>query len=60
MPAQQTVAATAPADERILWRARGDIGGGMHRGSESELEVAASTKAVWWGMRPARLMMHLF
>jgi len=39
------VAAAAPADERIYWRARGDIGGGMHRGSE--LGAAASTKAVW-------------
>jgi len=32
--ALQTVAAAAPADERISWRARGDIGGGVHRGSE--------------------------
>jgi len=60
MRSLQTVAATAPADERISWWARGDIGGGVHRGSlgdselhttlagHSELAAAASTKAVWW------------
>jgi len=26
----QAVAAVVPADERISWRARGDIGGGVH------------------------------
>jgi len=26
--------AAAPADERICWWARGDIGGGVQRGSE--------------------------
>jgi len=45
MPLLQAVAAAAPADERISWRARGDIGGGVHRGSE--VRAAASTKAVW-------------
>jgi len=58
MPALQAVAAAAPADERILWWARGDIGGGVHRGSE--LGAVASLKAVWWGMRLARLLTHLF
>jgi len=62
MPSLQAVAvavaAAAPADERISWRARGDIGGGVHRGSE--LGAAASTKAVLWGMRLASLLTHLF
>jgi len=57
MPAPQTVAAAATADERICWRARVDIGCGVHRGSE--LGTAASTKAVWWGMRLASLLTHL-
>jgi len=47
MHALQVVAATTLADERISWWARGDIGGGMHRGVE--LGAAASTKAVWIG-----------
>jgi len=34
MPALQMVAAAAPADEHISWRAKGDIGSGVHRGSE--------------------------
>jgi len=37
------VAVAALADERICWRVRGDVGGGVQRGSE--LGVAASTKA---------------
>jgi len=61
MRSLQVVAAAAMADERISWQARGDIGGGVHRGSlgdselrttlagHSELGAAASTKAVWWG-----------
>ena len=28
-----------PADERISWRARGNIGGGMHRGSLGDSEL---------------------
>jgi len=44
MPALQTVAAAAPADKHISWRARGDISGGMRRGSE--LGAVAWTKAV--------------
>jgi len=58
MPALKTVAAAAPADECILWRARGDIVGGMHRGPE--VGAVASTMAVWWGMRLSSLVMHLF
>jgi len=52
------VAAVAPADERICWWARGDIGGGVQRGSE--LVSAASTKAVWSDLRLASLLTHLF
>jgi len=52
------VAAAAPADECICWWARGDIGGGVQRGSE--LGAAASTKAVWWDWRLASLLTHLF
>jgi len=37
------VAVAALTDERICWRVRGDVGGGVQRGSE--LGVAASTKA---------------
>jgi len=44
MPVLQTVVAAALADERISWQVRGDIGGGVHRGSE--LRAAASIKAV--------------
>jgi len=58
MPALQMVAAAAPVDERISWRARGDISGGVHRGSE--LGAAVSTKAVWWGIRLGSLLTHLF
>jgi len=29
----------APADERISWRARGDIGGGVQRGSLGDSEL---------------------
>ena len=58
MPSLQAVAAAAPANERISWRARGDIGGGVQRGC-SELGAAASTKAVWWGLRLASLLTHL-
>jgi len=28
-----------PVDERISWRARGDIGGGVHRGSLGDSEL---------------------
>ena len=52
------VAAASPADERICWRARGDIRGGVQRGSE--LEMAALTKAVWWDLRLASVLTHLF
>jgi len=50
---------------------RGDISGGVHRGSlgdselcmtfagHSELGAAASTKAEWWDMRLASLLTHL-
>jgi len=58
MPALQTVAAAAPADERISWRSRCDIGGGMQR--VSELGAAASTTPYGGGMRLASLLMHLF
>jgi len=57
MPALQAVAAAASADERISWWASGGIGGGLQRGSE--LGAAASTEAVWWGMRLASLLTHL-
>jgi len=60
MPALQTVAAAAPADECIAWRARaprGDIGGGMQRGSK--VGAAATTKAVWWDLRLASLLTFL-
>jgi len=57
MCALQAIAAAAPADARISWRARGEISGGVHRGSE--LGAAASTKAVWWGMRLASPLTHL-
>jgi len=58
MPALQGLAAAAPSDERISCRAMGDIGGGMHQ--DLELGAVASTKAVWWRMRFASLLMHLF
>ena len=58
MPVLLTTAGAVPADKRISWWYRGDIGGGVHRGSE--LGAAASTKAVWWGMHLASLLMHLF
>ena len=63
---------TAAADERISWRPRGDIGGGVHRGSLGDLKLhitlaghlelgaAASTKAVWWDLLLASLLMHLY
>ena len=51
------VAAAAPADEHICYRARGDIGGSVR--GRSELGPAALTKAVWWGMCLASLLMHL-
>jgi len=59
-------------DERISWRARGDIGDVVHRGSlgdselrttlawHSEMGAAASTKAVWWDLRLASMLTHLF
>jgi len=71
MRSLQAVAAVAPADERISWRARGDSGGGVQRGSlgirnyervsggYSELGAAASTKTVWWHLRPASLLTRL-
>jgi len=52
------VAAAAPADERICWHARGDIGGGVQGGSE--LGAEASTEAIWWDLRLASLLTHLF
>jgi len=55
MPALQMVASAVSADERISWQVRGDIGSGMHQGSEGT-GVAALTKAVWWGMRLANLL----
>ena len=66
---QQQRAATA--DERISCRARGDIGDGVQRGTlgdselrttlggHSELEAAASTKAVWEDLRLASQLTHL-
>jgi len=57
MPALQMVASVAPADERISWRARGDIGSGMHQGLEGT-GAASLTKAVWWGMRLANLFLR--
>jgi len=33
MPALEAAAAAAPVDERISWRASGDIGGGVQRGA---------------------------
>jgi len=53
------VAAAAPADERICWRARGGIGGGVQRGSELGAASSAN-KAVWWDLRLASLLKHLF
>jgi len=41
----------------FLWRARGDIGGGVQRGLE--LGPAASTKAVWWDLHLASVLMDL-
>jgi len=49
----------AAADEHISWRARGDIGGGVHQGSELGA-AAASTKAIWWDLHLASLLTHLF
>jgi len=51
------VAAVALADEHICWWARGDIVSSVQRGSE--LGAVASTKAVWWDLRLASLLMHL-
>jgi len=62
----------AAADERISWRPRGDIGGGVQQGSlrdselgttlgeHSELGAAALLKAVWWDLRLASLLTRLF
>jgi len=56
MRSLQAIAAAAPSDECISWWARGDIGGGVDRGSlgdsvlrmtlggHSELQVAALLK----------------
>ena len=64
--------AAAAADECISWQPRDDIGSGVHRGSlgnselrtrlggHSELGVAASTKAVWWDLHLASLLMYMF
>ena len=52
------VAVAAPADERICWRAMGDIRGGVQRGSE--LGTVASNKPVWWDLRIASLLTHKF
>jgi len=52
--------------------ARGDIGGGVHRGSlrdlklrttlggHLELGAVVSTKAVWWNLLLASLLTHLY
>jgi len=68
---QQRVAA---ADERISWQPRSDISGSLQRdahrqgfgirheawwGIQNQLGAAASTKAVWWDLHLARLLMHL-
>ena len=57
------VVAVVPADEHICCRVRGDISGGVHRGSElgsGALTVWRTVFPVWRGMRLASLLMHLF
>jgi len=61
----------AAADEHISCLARDDVGSGVHRGSLEDLELrmrlgrhlelqAALLKAIWWDLRLASLLMHLF
>jgi len=42
MPALQMVAAAAPVDKRISWRARSDIGGGVQR-TKARLRTGGSS-----------------
>jgi len=74
MHSRQADAAAALVDERICWRARDDIGDGVHGArcslgdlelcktfaGHSELGAAVSTKAIWWDLCLASLLMHLF